>query len=107
MCHDARHQAVRPCAYGGKYEPDSKSRSEARDSDRASKPVLKHALYESTINQFLAQGHRRDQREKSQAFYVILRKKLKRELGKNSLDFRRVRDQTSQTHHLIQQNECG
>ncbi len=82
-------------------------RSDDSDNHGSPKPVLKHALYESTINQLLAKGYCSDQCEKSQALDVILRKKLQRELGKNSLDFRRLRDQAPQTHHLIQQNERG
>jgi hypothetical protein len=125
MGHNARQQAARPCAYRGKNDANSKSRNEAATalvqmreskksgrshdggSHRASKPVLKNPLHETTINQFLAEGYRCDQSEEGQAFDVILRKKLQRQLRQNSLNFCRVRDQAAQAHYLIEKNERG
>ena len=61
--------------------------------DRALRPILKDALHETAINQFLAQCYRCDQGKKGEAFHVVLRKKFQRQLRENSVDFFRLRDE--------------
>src|SRR6202050_5720969 len=80
-------------------------RTDDRDDDRAFWPILEDALNETSINQLLAERDRRDQGEKGKAFHVVLRKKLQRELRDNALRFGGLRNQATQTHHLIEQNQ--
>ena len=80
-------------------------RADYGSEDRVSGPILKNALDEATINQFLAQCDRGYQGEKGQAFAVVLRKKFQGELREDTLNFFRLRDEAAQAQNLIEQNQ--
>ena len=81
------------------------SRADDGCDDRTAGPILKDALDETTVDQLLAQCDSSDQSEKGQAFYVVLRKKLQSQLRENSLNFFGLRNEPSQAHNLIEQNQ--
>ena len=85
-------------------ESEKNRRANYCDDDGASRPILKNALYETAVDQFLAERHSDDQSEKRESFDIVLGEQLQRQLRKNTLNFFRLRDEATQTHNLIEQN---
>jgi hypothetical protein len=86
-------------------ECEKYGRADDGDQDRLAGPSLKDALDETPINQLLAERDRQNQGKKGQAFDVVLRKELQRQLRYDAVSFFGLQDEAAQTHNLIEQNQ--